>query len=76
VVRLERVSEKPSVKAALKKSEEPGISWVRCFIMKAYALEKMKVRLNERIRSKLKIDGRDVVVPVSERIKRARKEKV
>jgi hypothetical protein len=44
--------------------------------MKACALEKMKVRLNERIRSKLKIDGRVVVVPVSERIKRTRKEKV
>jgi hypothetical protein len=76
VVRLDRVSEKPRVKAALKKSEEPGSSWVRYFIMKACALEKMKVRLNERIRSKLKIDGRVVAVPVRERIKRARKEKV
>jgi hypothetical protein len=76
VVRLERVSEKPSVKAALKKSEEPGSSWVRCFIMKACALEKTKVRLNERIRSKLNIEGREVAVPVSDRIKRARKEKV
>jgi hypothetical protein len=75
-VRLERVSDKPRVKAALKKSEEPGISWVRCFIMKACALEKMKVRLNERIRSKLNIEGREVAVPVSDKIKRARKEKV
>jgi hypothetical protein len=74
VVRLDKVSEKPRVKEALKKSEEPGSSWVRCFIMKACALEKMKVRLNERIRSKLNIEGRVVAVPVSERIKSARKE--
>ena len=44
--------------------------------MKACALAKTKVRLNERIRSKLKIEGSVVAVPVRERIKRARKEKV
>ena len=73
---MERISENPRVKGALKKSEEPGISWVRCFIRKAWALEKTKVRVRERTRSKVKMEGRAVGVVTSERIKSVRKIRV
>jgi hypothetical protein len=76
-VRLERISEKPRVNAALKKREEPGSSWVRCFIMKACALEKTNVRHNEIIKSAPKIENKLVVVVLKkDSIKIVRKDKV
>jgi len=52
VRRLERASEMPRLKGALKRSEEAGRSWVKCLITKVELLENMKRRESESERSK------------------------